>query len=98
MGAGKGVLKNLSALAPFLLGSLLGYFSFAVFAWGIHAALPQNATRRNLISGAAYVILSGLLIFYIFLKTGGACPSSDGRGIAHRLRDSRPSQIGRAHV
>lgn len=89
LGEGRGVRQNFSALIQFLLGRLLGYLSFAVFAWGIHASLPQDITQRKLLIGAAYVILSALLIFYGFFKAGGACPSSGGRGIAHRLRDSR---------
>lgn len=91
LGEGRSVLQNFSALLQFLLGRLLGYLSFAVFAWGIHTSLPQDIAHRNLLIGAAYVILSGLLIFYSFFKAGRACPSAGGQGIEHRLRDSRPS-------
>ncbi|MBN2438865.1 MAG: hypothetical protein JXL20_09725 [Deltaproteobacteria bacterium] len=93
LGEGKSVLQNFSALLQFLLEKLLGYLFFAVFAWGIHTSLPQDIAHRNLIIGATYVILSGLLIFYSFFKPGRACPSAEGQGIGRRLRDSRPSLL-----
>jgi len=93
LGEGRDVLQNFSALMQFLLGRLMGYLSFAVFAWGIHTSLPQDITQRNLIIGSTYLILSGLLIFYSFFKTGRACPSAGGHGIDHRLHDSRPSLL-----
>ncbi|MBU1965497.1 MAG: sulfite exporter TauE/SafE family protein [Proteobacteria bacterium] len=91
LGEGRSVLQNFSALLQFLLGRLLGYLAFAVFAWGIHASLPQDIAQRNLLIGAAYVLLAGLLIFYSFFKAGRACPSAGGQKIDHRLCDSRSS-------
>ncbi|MBI4633802.1 MAG: sulfite exporter TauE/SafE family protein [Deltaproteobacteria bacterium] len=91
LGEGRGVLKNFSALTQFLLGRLLGYLSFAVFAWGIHVSLPQDITKQNLLIGAAYLILAGLLIYYSFFKAGRACPQAGGQGTGHRLRDPRSS-------
>ncbi len=93
LGEGRSVLQNFSALIQFLLGRLLGYLSFAVFAWGIHASLPQDITRRDLIIGSAYLILAGLLIFYSFFKSGRACPQAGGQGIDHRPRAPLPSLL-----
>ena len=92
-GGRRGVLQNFLALIQFLLGKLLGYLAFAVVAWGIHASLPQDMIQRDLIIGSSYLILSGLLIFYSFLKAGHACPSAGGRKIENRLRDFRPSLL-----
>ena len=64
--------------------------NFAVFAWGIHASLPQEVAHRDLLVGSTYVILSGVLIFSSFFKAGRTCPPAGGHGIAPCLQGSRP--------
>ncbi|MGV8058135.1 MAG: sulfite exporter TauE/SafE family protein [Smithellaceae bacterium] len=68
LGEGKGVVRNYWITVKFLFGRLLGYLLFALLAWMVSAAILQEANLRNLIVGLAYVLFSGLLIFYGFLK------------------------------
>jgi sulfite exporter TauE/SafE len=71
---GKGVVRNYWVTGQFLFGRLIGYLLFAVLAWTISSAILQEASQRNLIIGAAYVLFSGLLIFYgFFKKTDASC-------------------------
>jgi len=55
----------------------------------IHESLLRSMPHRELLVGSAYVILSGLLIFYTFFKDSRTCPRRGG-GIAGRLKSSWP--------
>jgi sulfite exporter TauE/SafE len=88
LGEGKGIVRNYWVTGQFLFGRLLGYLLFAVLAWAISSAILQEAGRRDLIIGVAYILFSGLLIFYGFFRrepscgvpsasTGGCFPKSD---------------------
>jgi sulfite exporter TauE/SafE len=77
LGEGKGIVRNYWLTGQFLFGRLLGYLLFAVLAWTISSAILQEASRRNLIVGIAYVLFSGLLIFYgFFKKTNHSCKAA----------------------
>jgi len=73
LGEGKGVVHNYWVTGQFLCGRLLGYLLFAVLAWTVSSTILQNASRRNLIIGTAYVLFAGLLIFYGFFKKTEQC-------------------------
>jgi hypothetical protein len=73
LGEGKGIARNYCVTGQFLFGRLLGYLLFAILAWAMSSTILQDASRRNLIIGVAYVLFSGLLIFYgFFKKTDGS--------------------------
>ncbi len=91
LGEGRGVLRNYLTLLQFLLGRLLGYLSFAVLAWGVNRSFLQSTPQRGLLVGAAYVILSLLLIFYSLFRAGHACRTVGDRGFAARLRNAWPT-------
>ena len=85
LGEGRSVPQNFSALLQFLLGRLLGYLAFAVFAWIIHTSHLRSMPHRVLLVGSTYIIMSGLLIFYTFFKGSRACPAPEVDGIAHKI-------------
>lgn len=77
LGEGKGIVRNYWVTGQFLFGRLLGYLLFAVLAWTVSSAILQEANHRNLIIGVAYVLFSGLLIFYgFFKKTNATCKAA----------------------
>jgi sulfite exporter TauE/SafE len=73
LGEGKGIVRNYWVTGQFLFGRLLGYLLFAILAWTVSSAILQDATERNWIIGIAYILFSGLLIFYGFFKKKDAC-------------------------
>ena len=73
LGEGKGIVRNFWVTGQFLFGRLLGYLLFAVLAWMVSSTILQESNQRNLIIGAAYVLFSGLLIFYGFFRHEPSC-------------------------
>jgi sulfite exporter TauE/SafE len=82
LGEGKGIVRNYWVTGQFLFGRLLGYLLFAVLAWTISSTILQETGRRNLIIGVAYILFSGLLIFYGFFRREPTCgaPSAGAGG------------------
>lgn len=82
LGEGKGIARNYWVTGQFLFGRLLGYLLFAVLAWTISRAILQETGQRNLIIGVAYILFSGLLIFYGFFRREPSCgaPSAGAGG------------------
>ena len=76
LGEGRGVLQNAWLTGQFLLGRLLGYLLFAVLAWGIGRSILTGGSRHDLIIGAAYVLFSGMLIYYGFFRKEASCPKT----------------------
>jgi sulfite exporter TauE/SafE len=77
LGEGKGIVRNYWVTRQFLFGRLLGYLLFAILAWTISSIVLQDASRRYVIIGIAYVLFSGLLISYgFFRKTDGLCKTA----------------------
>ena len=86
LGEGKGIVRNYWLTGQFLFGRLLGYLLFAVLAWTISSAILQDASRRNWIIGIAYILFSGLLIFYgFFKKTNHSCKAACNSNKYQRL-------------
>jgi hypothetical protein len=89
LGEGAGILRNVLLTGEFLLGRLLGYLMFAVLAWGVGRSLLAGGGRRDIVIGAAFVLFSGMLIWYGFFrreasgKTG--CPLSRRQKILFRV-------------
>ncbi|MBN2430913.1 MAG: sulfite exporter TauE/SafE family protein [Acidobacteria bacterium] len=65
--------RNLGALGIFLLGRLTGYLIFAVLAWAVGWLLLQPSADREIIFGAARLVLALLLIGYGFGLFHPAC-------------------------
>ena len=93
LGEGKGILRNSAFTAQFLLGRLVGYLAFAVFAWGINRSILQEVSKPNLIIGPAYIIFSLLLIYYGFFRTRTSCATTCTTGLRHRLLTIWPASI-----
>ncbi len=78
LGEGKGVIRNALLTGEFLLGRLLGYLLFAIAAWGIGHSVLAGGSRRDIMIGVAYILFSGMLIYYGFFRReapgGAACP------------------------
>lgn len=93
LGEGKGILQNSALTAQFLLGRLVGYLLFAVFAWGINRSILQGVSRPDLLVGPAYVVFSLLLIYYGFFKTRTSCETKCTHGLRHKLMTILPVSI-----
>jgi hypothetical protein len=93
LGEGKGILRNSMLTAQFLLGRLVGYLSFAVFAWGINKSILQGVSKPDLLIGPAYIVFSLLLIFYGFFKTRTSCKTACTNGLRHKLMTIWPGSI-----
>lgn len=86
LGEGKGVIRNFGVTGRFLLGRLLGYLLFAVLAWAVSDAFLRDTGLRNQITGIAYILFSGLLIFYgFFQEKDASCPAACNSNTYKRL-------------
>ena len=95
LGEGKGIVHNCWVTGQFLLGRLLGYLLFAVLAWMVSTTILQQSSQRNLVIGTAYVLFSGLLIFYGFFKQADAssCQAACCQSKYRRLLAIRPELL-----
>ena len=83
---GKGIIHNYWVTGQFLFGRLIGYLLFAVLAWMVSSTILQDASQRNLIIGVAYILFSGLLIFYgFFKKTNASCKAACNQNMYQRV-------------
>ncbi|MBU4317593.1 MAG: sulfite exporter TauE/SafE family protein [Proteobacteria bacterium] len=99
LGEGKGIVPNFGVTGRFLFGRLLGYLLFAVLAWTLSSAILQNASHRNLAIGMAYILFSGLLIFYGLIQDMKApcktvCNGSRVQGFLDRWPEVLPVSAG----
>jgi hypothetical protein len=76
LGEGQKTRQNWGLLGKFLGGRLAGYLLFGMLAWLTSQIILGASAYRNLILGAAYVILAALLAVYGFSKTPVACGGS----------------------
>ena len=81
LGEGRNVRSSFLVLGEFLLGRLSGYLLFGILAWLTHRMLLENPSRRELIVGAAYMILSGLLVMYGFSRPAKECAADRARSL-----------------
>lgn len=94
LGEGKGIVRNCGITGQFLFGRLLGYLLFAALSWTVTSALLRDVTLRSWFVGVAYVLFSGLLIFYgFFRKKDASCPAACKSGKFHRLLGLRPALL-----
>lgn len=93
LGEGKGLVRNYWMTGQFLFGRLLGYLLFAVLAWTISSTFFQEANRRSLIIGVAYILFSVLLIFYGFFKKQESCKAACDKNWYQRLLAISPSLL-----
>jgi sulfite exporter TauE/SafE len=92
LGEGKGIVSNYWVTGQFLFGRLSGYLLFAVLAWTVSSAILQETGQRSLIIGIAYILFSGLLIFYgFFKKTNASCKAACSPNKYKRLLAFWPS-------
>ena len=76
LGEGQRTRQNWGMLGKFLGGRLAGYLLFGLLAWLLSQMILGASAYRNLILGAAYVVLAALLAVYGLSKTPAACAGS----------------------
>ncbi len=82
LGEGKSIRQTASTLSQFLLGRLLGYLLFAVFAWLAGYYLSSLTDRREVLMGFIYILLASLLFWYGLSQSAAPCA---GRSLHARL-------------
>ncbi len=76
LGEGQKTRHNWGMLGKFLGGRLGGYLLFGLIAWLFSQMILGASAYRNLILGAAYVVLAVLLAAYGFSTAPAACAGS----------------------
>jgi sulfite exporter TauE/SafE len=76
LGEGQKTRQNWALLGKFLGGRMAGYLLFGLLAWLTSQIILRASAYRNLILGAAYVVLAAFLAAYGFSKTPPACAAS----------------------
>ncbi len=81
-GEHRALKKNIGGVVLFLLGRLVGYIIFGTIAGAVGSQLPL--TVRQPLTGAAYIILSGLLFFQAFRRINieESCPAKRWQRLA----------------
>jgi hypothetical protein len=85
LGEGRSIRTNFYVLSKFLLGRLSGYLLFSILAWLTHRLLLENPSRRELILGAVYIVLSGLLVTYGLSRPAKECAADRARSLLPHL-------------
>jgi len=75
LGEGQKTRQNWGMLGKFLGGRLAGYLLFGLLAWLLSQMILGASAYRNLILGAAYVVLAALLAAYGLSKARTARPA-----------------------
>jgi len=82
LGEGKSIRQTASTLSQFMLGRLLGYLLFAVFAWLASYYLSTLTDRREMLMGFIHILLASLLFWYGLSESAAPCA---GRSLHARL-------------
>ncbi len=94
LGEGRKTRQNWKVLGQFFCGRLGGYFLFALIAWAIGKLVAGGAGTLagspglplvGLASGAAYLGLAGLMLWYGLGQAPAACPANL-KGLRARLQ------------
>ena len=92
-GEGKGVRQNISVVAQFLSGRLLGYLLFGVIAWAVGQTILLNSAWRDLIIGSADIVLAVFLLLYGFFKIGSSCAAEQASGHLQKINTWWPAML-----
>ncbi len=93
LGEGRRVRFNFVILGEFLLGRLAGYLLFGVVAWVTHRLLLEKLSRRDLVLGVVYLLLSGLLLSYGASRPAGECAAGRARSLIPRFLTRNPATL-----
>ncbi len=93
LGEGKSIRQTSGTLSQFLLGRLLGYLLFAVFAWLASYYLSTLTDRRELLTGVVYILLALLMLWYGMLQPAAPCAGRSLRDRAMQLKQSQPALL-----
>jgi sulfite exporter TauE/SafE len=85
LGEGQTVRRNYLELGQFLTGRLIGYLLFAILAWSLSLLLPEHNNYREMIFGASYILLAGVLVYYCFRKSKSLCAAEFLKGSLPKL-------------
>jgi len=90
LGEGRNTRRNFFVVTEFLLGRLAGYLLFAILAWITSRLLLEKISRRGLVLGLVYLVLSGFLFVYGLSKTAAPCAARPLKSFLSResIRDS----------
>lgn len=96
VGSGEPLGRNFKALGAFLIGRLGGYLLFAVLAWLFHRFILEQLPGREVIVGAAYVLLAAVLILYGLSASAPRrklCPASTAGPLSQTVLARVPSLL-----
>ncbi len=93
LGEGRRIRGNFLVLGEFLLGRLSGYLLFSIVAWLTHRLLLENLSRRELIVGLVYILLSGLLVRYGISKPAEECAAGRSASSLPRAIINNPAVL-----
>jgi hypothetical protein len=91
LGEATSIRQTAWTLSRFMLGRLLGYLVFAVFAWIAGNYLNTLTDRREMLIGFLYILLAALLLWYGLGQTSVPCAARSLRGFAATLAQERPA-------
>ncbi len=90
LGEGKSIRQTAGTLSQFMLGRLLGYLLFAVFAWMASYYVSTLTDQREMLTGVIYILLASLQLWYGMLQPIAPCAGSSWRDRVAQLAQSRP--------
>ena len=93
LGEGRRVGSNFLILGEFLLGRLAGYLMFSIIAWLTHRMLLERLSRREIVLGAIYMLLSGLLLTYGASKPPTECSAGRARSYLPQVLTRNPATL-----
>lgn len=93
LGEGKSVRQTASTLSQFMLGRLLGYLLFAVFAWLVGYYLGALTDRREMLMGLIYILLASLLFWYGLSQPVAPCAGRSLRARRTQISLRHPSLV-----
>ncbi|MHC1761648.1 MAG: sulfite exporter TauE/SafE family protein [Negativicutes bacterium] len=91
LGEGKSIRQTAWTLSQFMLGRLLGYILFAVFAWLAGYYVSTLTDRREMLTGIVYILLALLMLWYGMLQPIAPCAGRSWRDNAAHLIQSQPA-------
>jgi hypothetical protein len=80
-------------LSQFLLGRLVGYLLFALFAWLASYCLSTLTDQRELLMGLIYILLASLLFWYGLTQTAAPCAGKSLRARITQLTFNHPAAL-----
>jgi sulfite exporter TauE/SafE len=85
--------RSAAVMFKFLAGRLMGYLIFGVMVWAVARPLLRSPEMHDLIIGAAFMILSVILVVYGFIHTERTCAVSKAAALIRKVPAISPSLL-----